>query len=258
MSNFCTMTKVGRYGRFGNILWQVAGIVGISLNPKNNCDFKFPLLFNHDHKERFNSDEPINIHEYFENPLPLLTEEDEHNIQHRMFINWGYHQVIVNGNTDLEGHFQSVKYFQHCMDVVRFYLAMKNEYQPCDYTAIHVRCGDYDPDPNAYHPRCSKDYYTKAMARFEPGTKFLVFTDDIPLAKEMFGTSVDYCDANYLQSFKLMKSCRSFICANSSFSLMAAILADQPGKVIVAPQKWFGPNVGLKTDDIYPENSIVI
>jgi hypothetical protein len=68
------------------------------------------------------------------------------------------------------------------------------------------------------------------------------------------------CGRDYLEDFRLMKTCRHFVTGNSSFSLMAAILGEAPDKKIVCPSTWFGPAWGQmpETKDLYPENAIVI
>ena len=67
-----------------------------------------------------------------------------------------------------------------------------------------------------------------------------------------------FADGNYLEDFRLMKTCKDFIIANSSYSLMPAILAEHPDKKIVCPSRWFGEIAGINGNDCYPENSIVI
>lgn len=113
MKPFATFTALGRYGRFANQMFQIAGTIGVSLSGKNGVDFKFPLWINHDHKERFGSDEPVDIYNHLVNPLTLLTEEDERNIQYDKHVHWGYHEVIITGNTALYGHFQSFAFAFH-------------------------------------------------------------------------------------------------------------------------------------------------
>ena len=120
-----TFKKLGRYGRFGNILFQIAGTIGIAM--KNNHSFAFPKLINWDHLERFGSKEPIDLTDYFKNPLP---EMPDINFE-EMFIHWGYHNIIIPPDRaiSLEGHMQSPRYFNHCIDIVRHYLRMKDEKQ---------------------------------------------------------------------------------------------------------------------------------
>ena len=85
------------------------------------------------------------------------------------------------------------------------------------------------------------NYYEPAMSLFPSSQKFLVFSDDIPAAREMFGDRCEYStETDYLNDFRLMKRCSHFIIANSSYSLMAAILSDNPEKQVVCPRPWFG------------------
>ena len=247
-----TFKALGRYGRFANQLFQIAGVIGIAI--RSGQQFAFPEWVNYDHLERFGSTEDIDIQKYFLNPLPRVA--DEQFIER--FVGWGYTDVYLpEGNWDLQGHFQSDKYFMHCIDTVRHYLKMKDEYPDSEYVAVHFRGGDYEENINAYHPRQTKDYYESAMANF-PGSEFIVFSDDHEAAKKIFGNSARYSDGNYIEDFKLMKSCKHFICANSSYSLMAAILASQEGKKVVCPKKWFGEIAGINGNDCYHQNSIVL
>lgn len=248
-------------GRFANQMFQIAGIIGIAT--KNNHHYCFPKWENIDHKERFGSNEPVDLYNYFLNPLPDYVDLP---YQYR-WIDWGYHDVnLGDGAYDLCGHFQSEKYFAHCIDLVRHYFRMKDEPEQNDFVAIHYRAGDYIDDPNAYHPRCSLEYYTKAIELF-PNSKFMVFSDDWEKISNMFvsvygsdpkGERFIYVSGDYLTSFKMMKKCKSFITANSSYSLMAAILGEHPEKKIVCPKKWFGDVAGITGKDCYPENAIII
>lgn len=242
-------------GRFANQMFQIAGIIGIAT--KNNHPFCFPQWENIDHKERFGSSEPIDLYNYFLNPLPGYADLP---YEYR-WIDWGYHDVSLgDGAYDLCGHFQSEKYFAHCIDLVRHYLRLKDEPEQNDCIAIHYRAGDYIDDPNAYHPRCSVEYYEKAMQQF-PSGKFLIFSDNPKEAFERvkrFGDCRVAVTPNYITDFKWMKKCKSFITANSSYSLMAAILGEHPEKKIVCPKKWFGDVAGIDGRDCYPQNAIVI
>jgi hypothetical protein len=232
-------------GRFCNGAYQVAGTIGMAR--RNNADFAFPLWINHDHRERFGSSEEVNVYEHFVNPLPLYSGP----LLPERWVDWGYQDVVLTESVSLKGHFQSEKYFSHALDEIRWYLRMKDEPPRNDYVAIHWRAGDYT-DGDGYHPRLTMDYYRPAMAEF-PGAKFLVFSDDIAGAKQMFGPSVEYSEGrDYLADFKRLKTCSSFIIANSSYSAMAAVLSDAPDKRVVAPRPWFGKAyTQITADDIY-------
>lgn len=250
-------STIGHYGRFGNMLFQIAAVIGIAR--KNGQSYGFLPFVNHDHKERFGSTEDVDLQKYFENPLPnALPPYPEQKV-----YSWGYHDIVLPpGDYDISGHFQSERYFKHCIDEVRHYMLMKEERARGDHykkVAIHVRRGDYD---DHYHPRLRVDYYRKAMDLFPLDTHFLVFTDDKDDAIKMFGESVYYSgEKDYINDFCFMKQCGHFICANSSYSLMAAILSENPYKKIICPGNWFGPawgSPGPETKDLYPEGAIVL
>lgn len=249
MRNITTFNSLGRYGRFANGMFQICSTIGIAR--KNSFDFAFPYWKNHMHAESFGSTEDIDVQWHFVNPLPVY---DGPALPER-FIDWGYHDVTLTESVSLSGHMQSVKYFEHCLDEVKWYLRMKDEPPRNDYVAIHVRLQDYD---DAYHPRLNMDYYGPAMARF-PNAKFLVFSDDIPEAKKLFGNSVNYAEGNYIEDFKLMKTCKHFIIGNSSYSAMAAILGEHPEKRVIAPRPWFGYKyTNITGEDIYGSDWEVI
>lgn len=254
-------SSLGNYGRFANSIFQIASTIGIAR--KNGFDFKFPLFINHDHRDRFGSTEDVDIYRHLANPLPLWTGE----VYPQRFVQWGYEDVVLNGNTDLAGHMQSDKYFTHSIDEVRHCLTFKGEPGPVDYCAVHWRAGDYQQGgEGVYHPRMEAAYYMQALTLIPKEQQLFVFSDDWEAATLMFDKIGDETgrkvviirpEYNYIESFKVMKSCHSFICANSSYSMAAAILANQPGKKIIAPTLWFGkPAGGLQMD--YPQNCIVI
>jgi hypothetical protein len=233
------MSSIGNYGRFANMLFQVCGVIGIAR--KNGLQPVFKPLVNQDHKDRFNSTEDIDVWKYFKNPLPAIPSGVRFQ---PMPVQWGYHDVrLAPGNWDISGHFQSFKYFAHCFDEVKYYLRMKDEYKQNDYCAIHSRLGDYD---GAYHPRLGIEYYAAAIEHFQKNQKFLLFSDDRQAAMAMLaplGRKIEvYEGANYIDDFKMMKSCRHFIIGNSSYSAMAAILGEAKDKKVIAPSadNWFG------------------
>jgi hypothetical protein len=247
-----TFASLGLMGRFCNGAYQVAGTIGVAR--RNNADFAFPLWINHDHRDRFGSSEEVNVYEHFANPLPLYSGP----LLPERWVDWGFHDTVLTESVSLKGHFQSEKYFSHALDEIRWYLRMKDEPPQNDYVAIHWRAGDYT-DGEGYHPRLTMDYYGPAMAEFH-GAKFLVFSDDIVGAKQMFGPSVEYYEGrDYLQDWKLLKKCRHYIIANSSYSAMAAVLSDAPDKRVIAPRPWFGKaHTQITADDIYGSDWKVI
>lgn len=256
------MLSIGNYGRFANMLFQVAGVIGIAR--KNGLQPVFRPLVNMDHKERFGRNEDIDLEKYFVNPLPRIRAGV---VFKDRPVEWGYNDVRLGlGNWNLSGHFQSFKYFAHCFDEVKWYFRMKDEYPQNDFCAIHVRLGDYD---NAYHPRLDLSYYKPAIERFPAATNFMIFSDDQAKAELLFedayektGRKYNFYHSDedgYINDFKFMKSCRHFIIGNSSYSAMAAILGEAPDKRVIAPSPWFGPKyTNITGKDIYCDDWTVI
>lgn len=258
MKGYCTFSQLGRYGRLANQVYQIAGTIGIAR--KNGLEPVFPLWRNYDHAERFGSKEDINVFEYFKNALPEM-RKDLDNVRTKA-AEWGYHEIrLTPGNWDLSGHFQSPKYFDHCIDEVRQYMEMYDEpkiTQP--YTAIHARRGDYD---NKYHPVIPVEWYVKAIQHFPVENRFLLFSDQASFISELtealeihgigqYAKNMIQFRGDYLTSFALMKKCEHFIIGNSSYSAAAATLADAKDKQVIAPRVWFGQAyAGITGDDIY-------
>lgn len=256
MRNIVTFSQLGRYGRFANMLYQIAGTIGVAR--KNNFDFAFPPFKNYDHAERFGSTEDIDLQKYFVNPLPVYKGPQLPD----QFVHWGYHDVKLRQSVSLSGHLQSFKYFAHCFDEVKYYFRMVDEYPIQDYCAIHMRLGDYD---NAYHPRLDESYYLPAIEHFGSDQKFMLFSDDKDAAykllkKHIGGARLILNDmGDYINEFKAMKSCRHFIIGNSSYSAMAAVLGEAPDKKVIAPSPWFGPKyTEITGKDIYCDDWTVI
>lgn len=107
-----------------------------------------------------------------------------------------------------------------------------------DRVAIHVRRGDYVNNP-FYIQLWETYYYEKATALF-PKEKFLVFSDDIPYCKKIFGDmDCEFSEGlSEVDDLNKMASCKSIIIANSSYSWWAAYISPYAEK-IVAPKQWF-------------------
>jgi hypothetical protein len=246
-----TFSELGRYGRLGNQMFQIAGVIGLA--KKHGYKFGFPYWMNHDHKERFGSAESIDIQSFFRNPLPM----QELSFYQKYFVHWGYHNFnTLADNLDIQGHLQSEKYFEHCKDLIRYYFEFKEEVEPLPEGAIalHVRRGDYD---NGYHPFQETEYYQKALERLPIGPVY-VFSDSPDEAKQMLGDDLIYVKGNhYIKDLQLMTTATHHILSNSTLCWWGWWLSKQEGKVI-APAKWFGPQAGLSSKDIYTEKMIVI
>lgn len=264
----CTSIHTGGLGRFGNTCFSIASTIGIAC--KNGQPFGF-LPWRTADNALFG--QPVDeLSQYFVNSLPGIPEGVKFQ---DIPYHWEYRDYRYPvGNWNICSHLQDPRYFEEYMPLIRHYFRMKNEPDQTECVAVHYRAGDYIDNPEAYHPRCSREYYEKAMAEF-PGAEFAIFTDDPARARELFNGipgnwwimkeeldkvvfRMKYHDPDYLADFACMKRAKSFITANSSFSLFAAILGEHPEKKIVCPSRWFGAQAGGLKFEGYPKNSIII
>jgi hypothetical protein len=157
-----------------------------------------------------------------------------------------------------EGYWQSEKYFQAIIDVIKKEFIFKNtkrfetntflsSIKESESVSIHVRRGDYvnNPKVNEYHGSLQSDYYLKAIEVIKnkvSNSKFYVFSDDIEwVSDNMFSdlNAVFVKTTSDEEDMYLMSQCKHNIIANSSFSWWGAYLNNNESKVVVAPLKWF-------------------
>jgi hypothetical protein len=231
---FVTFKGLGRLGRLGNQLFQIAATIGLARN--HGWQFVFP---------------PWPFAEHFAKPIPQSTSiGPTPRYFERSFC---YHDIHLAERTDLVGFFQSEKYFKHCEQEVRDWFTPRpqlaerlqarfgdlSEKNTC---SLHVRRGSY---VHTWHERfvdlALGDYYEKAMQQLDDDTVFVVFSDEIAWCKYRFrGDRFVFMEGQQdVDDLFLMSRCQSHIIANSSFSWWAAWLDQNPGKTVIAPAAWF-------------------
>jgi hypothetical protein len=122
--------------------------------------------------------------------------------------------------------------------------------------SIHVRRGDA---LGSYLGSLVNDFYYKSAidyicANIEDPV-FFVFSDDIEWCRNNLRPRfVHYIDWNHgsssFRDMQLMACCKHNIIPNSSFSWWAAYLNRNPGKIVIAPEKWGSAEVGVQLDDM--------
>lgn len=192
-----------------------------------------------------------------------------------------YLPINLDFNTkiwDLLGYFQSYKYFENAKKEVRSVFKFKDSLKFNEYlwtikakyfcnnvVAVGMRLTDYLKTELFYWNLSKTDYYQRAFKQFKDCV-FLVFSDDIPLAKKIIGDmklpynfefedEVLHSNVDGLAAFSL---CDGYILANSTFHWWGAWLGD-PGydKIVVVPQKWYTqPN--YTAQDLYLPNWIIL
>ncbi|MBE7170980.1 MAG: alpha-1,2-fucosyltransferase [Williamsia sp.] len=180
---------------------------------------------------------------------------------------WGYEPQLLKagGKVYLDGYWQHHRYFEHLYPQIREELTLKNRdasqagkleaeiVQNNSAVSLHIRRGDYlsDKTTSDFMGVLPLDYYHRAISYLGqklPDPSYYVFSDDLEWAKEnlrtdgsmqfveMPGGNKDYAELD------LMSKCRHNIIANSSFSWWGAFLNPNPGKIVIAPNKWVIPD----------------
>lgn len=186
--------------------------------------------------------------------------------------NVGYSPQCLDATSGyLDGYWQSEKYFEAIADTIRsdfrFKLLKGKENlalqeriasEPC--VSVHVRRGDYLTIPSLAGI-CSVEYYTQALARVDacaPGGTRVIFSDDIPYCRELFGSrDAVYVDWNRKENswmdMALMGLCKHHIIANSSFSWWGAWLGECWDGITIAPRHWYAAESNTRNPYICPE-----
>ena len=252
---------LGKLGQLGNQMFQYAATKGIA--SKVGASFMIP-----NHQEIFDDGignrYTILLFDAFKltsaTNLGTLQTEKYAQEQTFEFVNEFFD---LNGSEDfsLWGFFQTEKYFKHIEDEVREDFSFHDEIvEECSAImegfdnpiALHVRRGDFLHN-SGNHPPLGLEYYAEALKNFNDDREVIIFSNDPEWCKEQelfesdrFAVSEG---GNQFYDLCLMSMCNDFIIANSSFSWWGAWLANR-GKVI-APKKWFGPNLNHDTKDLY-------
>jgi len=221
----------------------------ISLAARNNVDYIFPEW---------------EYNKYLDNKIPV--GDIKCNFIHKE-SKFSYDEITIDSskNIDLEGYFQSEKYFVDVVDDIKWYFTLDTTYENhisekypiliTDKTcSIHVRRGDYI-NKSDYHPLQTLEYYNNAISELYEDVDnitFLIFSDDIQWCKDNFNLdSQIFIEGNddIIDMF-IMSKCDDNIISNSSFSWWASWLNKNDNRT-VCPSEWFGKSGPQDYQDIF-------
>jgi hypothetical protein len=190
----------------------------------------------------------------------------------------------LSSQTTLSGYFQSERYFAAIADNLRNWFLprlppgavaaqmlgrIERSRLP---VSVHIRRGDYvRPVQANYHGILDGGYYRDALDRIESmigaQAELFVFSDDADAAEHV----LDFVPTSRLvhvrgdvdrpwEDMALMARCHHHVVANSTFGWWGAWLNRSPGKIVIAPRAWFGPEIlrTIDTRDLYPSGWIVV
>lgn len=276
--------RLGSNGRLGNQMFQYASLRGIAA--KNGYDWCIPSD-DYNHKDNYGLFETFKMTNVKPNNLGFVNassvEENDHCFAEEFFTK-------LPDNVNLNGYFQTEKYFSHIKDeILEDFTFHDDYYNPCkeyidslesEPIFLHIRRSD-SIGREEYHPILPISYFEDALKKFPEDTPCFVFSDDVEWCKSQKIFEQDrflFNESNGRYSYRtidgtgkmqntllpqvdlcLMSLCSGAIVSNSSFSWWGAWLQNNRGQVVAPnPKKWFGTAMAhLDTSDIVPESWII-
>ena len=221
----------------GNMLFKIAGIIGIATN--NGYNYGFPEWVNQ---------------QYFVNPLPKFTGQLKKRTIQGNFLNidFGFMGFDYPDNIDLNGEFGTEQYFSHCEGLIRHYFEVKPQCEPIkDTIMMHYR----DYKGNTSWNNLGRDYYEKALSKM-PDKRVVVVTDNIDVAFNQLGGKYEYTSNSPIVDFYLLANADYLVMANSTFSWWGAWLSKA---FTVAPKDWYsGVLKDAPIKHIYLSNWLIV
>ena len=239
------MSKLGRMGRLGNQLFQIASCIGLA--KKHGANVSFPKW---------------EYEKYFENKLPTGKMEP-HQVKELFFH---HHDWKIDRSIDISAYLQSEKYWQECIPEIMEQFRFKEEFKRSVFQkftglqskkeriAVSIRRGDFVSNKN--YAQIPITYYFTALENYFPGWEndyqLMIFSDDIDYCKLHFGESENIYYATHNQKYNKKENyysvnedaieqlcagtmCEHFILSNSTFSWWLAYLGETSKSKIIRP-----------------------
>jgi len=240
--NTYTFLRLGRVGRLGNQLWQVAA----TLNRAEREGARAAIPPNWEYRPYFSL--PESVYRIVPGAVEMERESEGPYYQELRHIDLVAPQLRDWFGPSERGAEELYERHER--------LIWLTESRHC--TAIHVRRTDYLDVADRF-PQLTRRYRETAAVRVPTGTTFLVFSDDIPWCREnveelgIAGRAVEFVEGavtpvdpearagvpkHDILDLWLMSRCATHVIANSSYSWWGAYLSDQ--QQVFYPSVWFG------------------
>ena len=261
-----SFSNLGKYGRFGNQIFQYVFLRSQAqrLGVKYSCpSWIGDKVFNLNETNRIISNDAC--------PIEYVQPGGDGGFDERAFL--------IQNETDIRGYFQSHHYFsaqaREWFDFKYKYLPVKKnlvtlfgltqakvsyEDRFKNAVAIHLRFGDY-LDLKHIYVELDVEYYRKSLIEISDIEEVIVFSDNIPLAKQKLVGIKDvdlhyYSGVSEIDDFAAMAHCRQHIISNSTFSWWSAWISNSSH--VIMPSNWFSDSYAKKSDDLVCEGWQVI
>jgi hypothetical protein len=248
-------------GRLGNQMFQIANVYAQSIRHNRQL-----ILPKHD----------TSVSDYYSTvfrKLEFTIDRSPENDDSYHYIQSPHHYTLLTPHdtkpTVFRGYFESEKFFKEYANEIKSLYGPTEEFLTKVYqeypqlkqgitSAIVVRRGDFLTFPNR-HPVVSKDYLYMVKEMLPQSDFIFIVSDDVEWCKQnLHFSNVVYVDYIRHEALWLLSLCHHFAISNSTFTWWGAWLSDNPNKVVIAPEVWFGPELLVHADpkDVYCEKWI--
>jgi Glycosyl transferase family 11 len=249
VSFFCatsvlSFSKLGRYGRLGNQLFQYAYLR--TQAERLHTTFYCPAW---DGDDIFDLDD-----EGAREPAAQGIQRHFNSDPHSGF--WP-EACRIGDHTEIEGFFQSERYYVEPARVRGWYrfveplvdrVRVRADLPAFNESAsLSLRIDADYGSTREFWPLYPLSFYQRALKAIDHQGPIVVFADNIPLARAFFapmaGRGMRFVEGfNAAEQLFLMTQCKANVITNSSFAWWGAWL-QQPGRVVAAPSAWCRPGV---------------
>lgn len=233
-----TFTKLGKKGRLGNQLFEIATVIAIAKD--NNCDIILPNV-------------KCQLYELWNCPYQVSDLKGIKTVSIYETSNYESVSIPRDGRIyDIIGYRQSYRYFNHHSKLIRNILTPRKniidkikrkleELNISEYIAIHIRT----PDSKSKCFAVDYNYYLSALRYINKSLKVIVCSDTpdrVNISQISNGIMSPFDNA--IDDFVLLYLSNHIVMSASTFSWMAAWLGQDitnTNKMVIMPSMWWKP-----------------
>jgi len=244
--SYAVFPSLGLMGELGNQMFQIASVTGYA--KKYGKEPVFPewvcKISGRDYRNIFKN---LSSHVSFRSDI---FPDKAFNYNELSYVNF----QDVEGDIAFSGYFQSEKYFIHCADQIREMFEPNDQiskYIDQKYSeilsvknkvSVQVRTGGRSSNDYDVHAYASKEFLEKCQSHFSDDSLFVVFADNMNLAKQMLPEGKNYFfveeESNYVDLF-FMNKFDSYIVSPSTFGWWGAWLSQNKSAKVTIMKDWF-------------------
>lgn len=200
----------------------------------------------------------------------------DHPIQFRWTLpqasNFTYCKIPYHPNMEIQGTFQSEKFFaHHRLRLLQLFAPnaedlayIQEKYETIlnhpNSVGVQMRWFGLKKDASWWPSlvQYGYDFFNQAMACFPQNTLFVVSTNDLNFAKHnlpKWPKNIIFLNEPYYIEFFILSLCKHNIISNSSFGWWAAWLNQNPKKKVIAPFHWINPTYQVQSpaEHVWPK-----